>query len=383
MQGVTSRRMLALVLALMASPVQAQLYNWQARPDIGDSYISSDMPQPVCANVGGVGKIQIFSNFDYYKSQNLYNASNAVRVGEITTPADTYALRSGSLPGKRYAFAVASYTPATGNSVVFLFGGRNGGGDLADIHAYDPVTFTFSPVTDSSGSPVLLPSPRSGVTAVSSGGMIWLFGGHSGTQVLNEVLVFNPNSKAISSKPPMAKGFYAARAMVKAVGPAHHVYFVGAKLISGGGPSYEVYRYQTIPASGPLLTVLNGQAGGAPIQSAAYPATPMVTWDPSGTVRLIAGTGSGFSAGRLVDTYSSGTANPTATLSPAPYNVPARSRDMAGAVKCGANAYLIGGSYGHGPSLQDRSRLLDRLGMPGFKDMKAAIGTKADAFKPQ
>lgn len=372
--------LITAAIGLTALPAQAQIYNWQPRPDIGDSYISKDMPQPVCASVNGVGKILIFSNFDFYKSQNLNNMSNAVRVGEITTPADTYVLKPGSLPGKRYAFAVASHTPAGGNSVVYLFGGRNGGGDMADVYAYDPAASTFTPVTDASGGSVDLPTPRSGVTAVSSGGLIWLFGGLSGNQVLNEVLVFDPVGKTITARPPMSKGFHGARAMVKAVGTAHHVYFVGAKLVATGGPTYEIYRYRTIPTIGTLLTVLDGQAGGAPMQSAAHPASPMVTWDPSGTVRPITAGGYGangnwtwdrFEAGRLVDSYSNGSSNPTATLSSAPYVTPPRARDMAGAVKCGSFTYLVGGNYGHGSKLQDRSRLLDRLGPPGRGDIKA------------
>ncbi len=379
--------MVAAALVTITSPAQAIIYSWQARPNIGDSYISSDMPQPVCANVNGVGKILIFSNSYNYKSQNLINAFNAVRVGVITTPADTYALAPGSLPGQRYAFAVASHTPTGSNSTVYLFGGRNGSGDLSDIYAYDPVASTFTRVSDTNGNPLSLPTPRSGVTAVSSGGKIWLFGGHSGSQVLKDVLVFNPSAVSpsvgtISAMAPMATGFFSARAMVKAVGPAHHVYFVGAKLIDTGGPTYEIYRYQTIPTSGPLLTVLNSQASGTPMQSTASPATPMVTWDPSGTVRVIAAGGFGssglktwdrFHAGRLVDTYSNGSSNPTATLAPAPYITPPRARDMAGVVKCSAYTYIVGGNYGHGTTLQDRSFLLDRLGVPDLRGQLPAL----------
>jgi hypothetical protein len=48
-----------------------------------------------------------------------------------------------------------------------------------------------------------------------------------------------------------------------------------------------------------------------------------------------------------------------ATLTPAPYNNAARARNMAGAVKCGAATYLIGGLYGK--ASVSRSDLVDRL----------------------
>lgn len=365
----------AAALTVATWPAHAVLaYNWQARPNIGDSYISTDMPQPVCVIDNGVPKILIFTNYDYYHSQNLYNASNAVRVGQITTPIDTYTLKPGSLPGKRYAFSVASFTPSNSNSTVYLFGGRNNTGDLGDIYAYDPATASFSAVTNTAGATLTLPTPRSGVTAVSSGNRIWLFGGHSGSQVLNDVLIFDPVAKTITTAPPMSFGFYGARAMVKAVGTANHVYFVGAKLVDGGGPSYEIYRYRTVPSGGQLLTVKDSQSGNAPMQSSAGPATPMVTWDPSGTIRVISaavGGASGlwtwdrFEAGPLYDTYSNNSSNASATLGSAPYITSARARDMAGAVKCSSSTYIVGGTYGHGVSLQDRSYLLDRLNEPG------------------
>lgn len=93
----------------------ASLYGWQVRPNDMDGYFSSDIPQPVCGLASGTAKIFIFTNFSYYPSKNFHNHSNAVRVGEITTPADTYQLRSSnvagdhhSLPGLRQEFATTS-----------------------------------------------------------------------------------------------------------------------------------------------------------------------------------------------------------------------------------------------------------------------------------
>src|SRR5215217_5520067 len=167
------------------------LYSWKIRPNDPDGLICDYMPQPVGALVNGVPTILIFTNYPAYPSGGV-SSNTAVRVGQIVTPADTYNLTPHSLPGNRYDFSVATLANASNTAhTIYLFGGRNAGTDFADIHAYTPGTGAgsgFAPVALS------LPTPRCAVTAVPALGKIYLFGGLQGTNVLNEVLVFDPGA---------------------------------------------------------------------------------------------------------------------------------------------------------------------------------------------
>lgn len=49
---------------------------------------------------------------------------------------------------------------------------------------------------------------------------------------------------------------------------------------------------------------------------------------------------------------------------------------MAGAVKCGASTYLIGGTYGHGTTFQNRGMLVDKLGGLTYGPVKTTTGIK-------
>ncbi|HEX6182578.1 MAG TPA: kelch repeat-containing protein [Pyrinomonadaceae bacterium] len=359
--------------ALAAPPLAAGLYAWQVRPDDIDGYFSSNIPQPVCGMEQGVWKIFIFTNFDYYPSKNFHNYSNAVRVGVITTPADTYQLRSSNvsgdahtLPGARQEFAATSIVKAGETEhTLYLFGGRNMSGELGDVYSYTPAGgFKFE-----ANIPVLngVPGGRSGAVAVPSKGKIYLFGGRQGNAVLNQVVAFDPQTKQFAVAASLPTPFYGARGMTKAVGNNNYIYLVGGKDVSGGGQNGKVYRYDVLNAHVITVKAANSLPNDLVIPTPGY---PMATWDPSGNVRIIAAGANGASgvwtwgnieAWILKDNYG-GANDGQATLIPAPYNNPARARDMAGAVKCGNSTYLVGGTYGHGKTFQNRGNLVDRLG---------------------
>lgn len=358
----------------------SSLYSWQIRPDDNDGYFSSDIPQPVCANVGGVGKIFIFTNFDYYPSKNFHNYSNAVRVGEIATPADTYQLISSnvtgdphSLPGTRQEFAATSIIrPGDTNHTIYIFGGRNASGDLDGVYSYTP-TGTLAGFKFVTNIPARLgkAGARAGAVALpSSNGKIYLFGGaQGGNTLLDQVLEFDPQTEQFTNKTmTMPVAFHGARGMTKAVGTNNFMYLVGARTIAYGAPNYLIYRFDV--ATGTTITVMDANNPSVPLSIAPGSGYPMVTWDPSGNVRVIAASGNGSSgpwtwgniqAWILSDNYS-GPNNGRATLAAAPYTNAVRARDMAGAVKCGSSTYLIGGTYGHGTTFQNRGKLVDRLG---------------------
>lgn len=359
--------------ALAATPALAILYQWQIRPNIGDSYLSVDMPQPVCAlDPSGNARIYTFTNFDNFGGYN--NASSNIRVGAINVPADSYVRISTNvpgdphtLPGRRWGFATASVTVGA-QSMIYLFGGRNGSGDFDDVYSYSPAT-GFSP-----GPIATIPAiggiagPRSGAVAVPAYGKIYLIGGLQGNSALNQVLEFNPATNQFTARAPLPVAFHGARAMTKAVGPIHYIYLVGGRTTPNGAPGSAVYRYDPNGGTGTGATVQIRNPDGTPLTLPPDIGYPMISWDPSGAIRIVAPRRQGswgwsqMEVWTLTDTYGNVPQNGRAVLTPAPYPDPARARDMAGLVKCGSNTYLAGGNYGHGPSLQDRSRLLDRLG---------------------
>jgi len=368
------------------------LYSWQIRPDDNDGYFSSDIPQPVCGMVGGVAKIFVFTNFDFYSSINFHNYSNGVRVGEITTPADTYQLLSHSLPGARQEFAATSVLrPIDSNHTMYIFGGRNLSGDLDEVYSYTPGTgvgagfklVTHIPARNGKAG------ARAGAVALPSKGMIYLFGGaQNGNTVLDQVLEFDPATEQFTNKalPPMPDAFHGARGMTKAVGVANYIYLVGAKTAAYGAPNDLIYRFDV--QNGTTLKVMDQQNPSQKLRIPIGSGYPMITWDPSGNIRIIAASGNGSSglwtwgniqAWILQDDYSSTTTS-LATFAPAPYNNSARARDMAGAVKCGSSTYLIGGTYGHGTTFQNRGMLVDRLAASTYGRVKA-VDVKAISIK--
>lgn len=370
--------------------VKASLYSWQIRPNDNDGYFSSNIPQPVCATVNGISKIFIFSNFEYYPSKNFHNYSQSVRVGEITTPADTYQLISNptstdphSLPGTRQEFAATSILkPGDANHTIYIFGGKDSSGEKDEVYSYTPGT-GFAFVTNIPTRNGIV-GARSGAVAVPSKGKIYLFGGqHGGNTVINQVLEFDPQTNQFTTKvlPPMPQGFHGARGMTKAVGTDNYIYLVGARTIAYGAPNDMIYRFDV--QTGITKPVMDLSNPSTPLKIPGGSGYPMITWDPSGSVRIIAASANGTSgpwtwgniqAWVLNDNYSTtGSTNPNdgkATLSAAPYTDATRARDMAGAVKCGNSTYLIGGTYGHGTTFQNRGMLVDRLGEQSYGPTK-------------
>lgn len=344
-------------------------YSWQVVPSMTYPYDSIHQPQPVCRKEGSLFKISVFTSYN-----------NAVRVGEITTPADTFQLLGGAaqtLPGRRDDFAATSVIKTGNDSTVYIFGGANATNELDDVYSYDAAGFSASPVAtipNSAGNTVV--GNRSGAVAVPANGMIYLFGGRRGNAVLDQVLEFNPNTNQFTIlAAPMPQALYNARGMAKAAAGGPYIYLVGGNTVSGGGMSRGIYRFSVTAKT--TQQVMDANNPSQPLLLPPNVGVPTVTWDPSGNVRIIAsiagatvGTWSGMQAWVLNDTY--GAANlARATLTPAPFNDPARVRNDAGAVKCGDSTYLIGGTFGHGPTASDRGKLVDKLALPGLKVLKS------------
>jgi hypothetical protein len=353
--------------AITAIPSIAGLYNWQVVPTIADSYESISQPQPVCRKDGSLFKISIFTSY-----------GNDVRVGEITTPADTYQLLSGggtSLPGKRLEFAATSVIKSGDtDSTIYIFGGTDLSNEMNDVYSYNSSGFSNGSIATIPNNPTnTIVGNRAGALAVPANGKIYLFGGRRGSTVLSQVLEFDPTGSNPFTilNATMPQALYGARGMAKAAPNGPYIYLVGGNTVSGGGHSYKVYRFNVSTKT--WKTIVDAQNPPNDLELPNTIGIPMITWDPSGNIRIIAsvpgsstGTWTNMQAWVLTDTYT-GANDGYAKLTAAPYNDGTRARNDAGAVKCGDSTYLIGGTYGYGGTSASlsRSKLVDKLAIPG------------------
>jgi hypothetical protein len=355
-----------LVIGAIPSGASAQFnnlswhYNWETRPDIADSYEFLNTPQPVCALDNGVPKVYIFSNNDFYASEPGKFNNTDTRVAVIDG-SGAYALdKINKLPGKKWEFSMA----AVPGALIYLFGGRDGTGEYADVYTYQRGG-PFSPAAVAQIPAYgTVAGNRSGAAAAFAAGKIYLFGGrHAGT-ALKQVLEFDPATNRFTLLPPMPLALYGARIMAKAA-PAGKLYlYLAGGRASGGAIDYRILRFDTATK---VTEIVKNKA--TELRIPAAPASPTITWDPGGTIRIIApgsyanGSWGNMQAWALTDNP----ANVSASLAAAPYMVPARARDQIGVAKCDSFTYVIGGTDGHPNNVPLRARMVDRIApLTGF-----------------
>lgn len=368
--ATTSTQKTAAPAAITAASSISSLYSWQIVPTIADSFESIAMPQPVCRKDGSLFKISIFTSY-----------GNDVRVGEITTPVDTYQLLNGSgksLPGKRLEFAATSVIKSGDtDSTIYIFGGTDLTNEMNDVYSYNASGFSNGSIATIPNNPSnTIVGNRAGALAVPANGKIYLFGGRRGSTVLNQVLEFDPNSNTFTilnttmPQATMPQALWGARGMAKAAPLGPYIYLVGGRTTAGGGQDYKIYRFNVITKT--WKTIVDAQNPPNDLLLPNNIGIPMITWDPSGNIRIIAsapassaGTWTNMHAWVLTDTYG-GANDGYAKLTAAPYNDGTRARNDAGAVKCGDSTYLIGGTYGYGGTSASlsRSKLVDKLVIP-------------------
>lgn len=352
-----------LIASAISSGAPAQLnlsvnYNWETRPDIVDNYEFVNTPQPVCALDNGVAKLYIFSNYDFYASLPGTINNTDTRVAAIDG-AGAYAMQTTKLPGKKWEFSMAAVPGAQ----IYLFGGRDGTGEYADVYTYQPGgSFNATAIAQIPAYGTVAGN-RSGAAAAFAGGKIYLFGGRHAGAALKQVLEFDPANNSFTLLPPMPVALYGARIMAKAA-PAGKVYlYLAGGRASGGAIDYRILRFDTATKTTEIVknTASSGLVTELSIPGA--PATPTITWDPGGTIRIIAP--GGFANGNWGNMQAWGLtddpANMKASLAAGPYSVPARARDQIGVVKCDSFTYIVGGTYGHPSNALTRARMVDRL----------------------
>jgi hypothetical protein len=334
------------------------MYNWETRPDVADNYEFLNTPQPVCASDKGVPKVYIISNYDFYASLpgTINNTDTHVAVID---GGGAYAMLPTTLPGKKWEFSLA----AVPGGLVYLFGGRDGTGEYADVYTYEPGgSFNTTAVAQIPAYGTVAGN-RSGVAASFVGGKIYLFGGRHAGAALKQVLEFDPASNSFTLLPPMPVALYGARIMAKAA-PAGKVYlYLAGGRASGGAIDYRILRFDT---STKVTDIVRNKAVNGVVTDVslpAAPAAPAITWDPGGTIRIIAagafanGNWGNMQAWALTDDPP----NMKASLAAAPYSVPLRARDQIGVAKCDSFTYIVGGTYGHPSNALARARMVDRL----------------------
>ncbi len=99
---------------------------------------------------------------------------------------------SGPAPSAR-----SGHTAVMIGSTMYVFGGWDGTTSLNDLYAYDTVGNTWTNLTSSvTGS---APSVRNDHTAVAINGLMYVFGGTDGTNVFNDLYVYDPSSGTAGS----------------------------------------------------------------------------------------------------------------------------------------------------------------------------------------
>lgn len=101
-----------------------------------------------------------------------------------------------------------------GDGRLLVFGGHDGNKMLNDIHILDSNNMTWSqlnlPTKIQDGQMHVLPQPRAGHTITLVGKKLVLFGGGDGSNILNDIWVFDPTSMIwtpllVSGSPPSAR----------------------------------------------------------------------------------------------------------------------------------------------------------------------------------
>lgn len=87
-----------------------------------------------------------------------------------------------------------SHTSVAIDGLLYVFGGQNSGGDLADLWVYDPATDGWTELTSDS-------IPRKRHTAVVHNGKMIIFGG-DGTSLFNDVRIYDPATDSWSAGTP-------------------------------------------------------------------------------------------------------------------------------------------------------------------------------------
>ncbi len=290
-------------------------------------------------------------------------------------------------------FAVIGADPYPGGSATeknntYIFGSGRGPSSPSYSNAF--YRYNAAGFQDGNGAPISvtntlmgngLVSPRAAMSAANLGfNKILLFGGFDSLGTRNEAYIFDRVSKQWTPLAPTPFALQDARTL-SAAGPSN---FANGTLgqsgvswvyaLGGSGDNAQptanrrIFRYDinvdkwivvqdangvdiqipgTFPVEvasvqGAMLIITHGEDGSSMVvYNLTHPSPGAIVYGSPGAL----GTGKG--------------AKLTATIYPD--GAQPRTRDRFALLRCSADAWVIGGAYGHGPSFSDRSRYVEKL----------------------
>ena len=287
---------------------------------------------------------------------------------EVTTPTHPNSWLDYSVVG----FAGYDNTGAKG---LIVFGGRGGS------NTYSSTYLRFKPGSGFGSPQSMGPvSPRAGmaVTAVSARKVI-LMGGYDGAwSPKADIFEFDEPSGTITAVPtnmpvPLAN----AKTLVSNGG--NWIYVIGGGTGANGDANRRIYRFdattkawttikKSAAAGDDLLIPGMGEVQLASVQGSIL----ILTNDTTSSV-----TGAGMTVYKLNPPAAGGSIG---SLTAKFFPVAPRARGSFSMVRCGADTWAIGGTYGNGPSFSDRTLYVDKLSNGPMKIMPAFKPIDAKAF---
>jgi N-acetylneuraminic acid mutarotase len=237
-----------------------------------------------------------------------YTALGTVNAGNVW-------FAMAPMPTGRYGLATA-----TVDGKIYAIGGTRGGGALATVEVYDPVTNSWST------TPAPMPTARYGLATATVNGKIYAIGGTGTvTGVLNlaTVEVYDPVANSWSTTPapmPTARGSLAAAT-------------VNGKIYAIGGTGTGVLNLATVEVYDPVANSWSSTA--APMTTARY---ELAVATVNGKIYAIGGTGTGVFYLATVEVYDP-VANSWSTT-PAPMTT---TRTALAVATVNGKIYAIGG----------------------------------------
>ncbi len=332
----------------------------------------------------------------YAFTRKQLGASDTIGVVKYQTGLNvTSSVPSGTnhiLPRQMMNFTVIGADPYPNTDIgeknnTYIFGSGRGTSAASYSNAY--YRYNSAGFQDGNGGPISttntlmgngLITPRAAMSAANLGhNKILLFGGFDSQGTRTDAFIFDRVSKQWTSIAPTPFALQDAR-LLSAAGPSAFpsatslgqsgvswVYAVGGS----GDPAQptanrKIYRYDIIVDKWIVIQDANGVdiqiPGTHPVEIASVQGAMLIitegedgssmvvyklTHPSPGTVVYASGLGTGKGATLTATTYADG---------PQP-----RTRGGFALLRCSADAWVIGGAFGHGPSFSDRGRYVEKL----------------------
>lgn len=260
-------------------------------------------------------------------------------------------------------------TPALKNHNYIFGGNLPSSGGSNEFFKYDGSSFSGPTAMDGG-----LISGRAGMAGTPIGNNeVFLLGGYSGPAgsgtVLKDTFIFNRSDNSFTAKEPMPVGLQNAKTLPSGSGAnVSWVYVVGGATIAGSqSNNRKIYRYDKTPNKWIVLQDAAGNdlqiPGTRTIEVASVQGAMLILTQSEDDASMIAYRFTHPSTAPGMVTYNPGGlgSGKGALLTPTTYNLPLRARSGFGLLRCSPDAWVIGGTSGHGPSFSDRSKYVDKL----------------------